>query len=176
VAHLQSSLRDMRIEAVRAQETPLEPLSFSIFRLFETTGDRAVFERAYFDRRRRLAGLALTSVIDDADMYLSTLSDLMWEVCNEYTWALPAHLPVGIDQIQANRVPPEQVVDLFAAHTANMLAEIISLLGPRLPAWLSYRVRAEIDHRVLRPIFYDPQHFWWESASMNWASVCGGCV
>src|SRR5690606_10718592 len=90
VAHLQSFLRDMRIEAVRAQETPLEPLSFSILRLFEPTGDRAVFERAYFDRRRRLAGLALTSVIDDADMYLSTLSDLMWEVCNEYTWALPA--------------------------------------------------------------------------------------
>jgi hypothetical protein len=73
-------------------------------------------------------------------------------------------------------VPPEQEVDLFSAHTAHILAETTSLLGERLPDWLHYRVRAEIQRRIFQPIFDSPYHFWWESAPMNWASVCGGCV
>lgn len=174
--HLQTFLCGMRIEAARAQETPLEPLSFSLFRLFETTGERADFERVYFDRRRRLAGLVLTSVVDHTSDYLTTLSDLIWEICNEYTWALPAHLPIGVVQVRENRLPPEQVVDLFAAHTAHMLAETVSLLGPQMPDFLRYRVCVEVERRLFKPIFSDPHHFWWESALMNWASVCGGCT
>lgn len=175
-SHLQSFLSDMGFEAIRAQETPLELLSFSLFRLFETTGDRAAFERVYFDRRRRLAGLVLTTVIEDTDEYLTSLSDLIWEICNEYTWSLPAHLPVGIEQVLTNPVPPPQVVDLFAAHTAHMLAEIVSLLGERLADWLHFRVRTEVEQRIFQPAFHDSYRFWWESASMNWASVCGGCA
>jgi hypothetical protein len=175
-SHLQSFLEEMRIEAVRACETPLQPLPFSVFQLFETTGDRADFELLYFDRRRRLAGLTLATVIDDTDEYLFTLSDLVWEICNEYTWALPAHLPVGIDQVIANPEPPEEIVDLFAAHTAHMLAEVVSLLGDRLPGWLHYRIRTEVEQRVFQPMFHESDRFWWETARMNWASVCGGCV
>lgn len=174
--HLQAFLRDQRFEAARAQTTPLEPLSFSLFQLFETTGDRAAFERVYFDRRRRLAGLALTSVVDETDDYLPALNDLIWDICGEYSWCLPAHLPIGIDQARANRVPPEQVVDLFSAHTAHMLAEVLALLGDRLPDWLHYRVRAEVNQRAFHPVFDDPRHFWWESTTMNWAAVCGGCI
>jgi len=175
-AHLQSFLKEARAEAARAKEVPLEPISFSLFRLFETTGDRDAFQQAYFDRRRRLAGLILTTVLDETDAYLETLDDLIWEICNEYTWALPAHLPVGIEQVRVSRVPPEQVVDLFSAHTAHILAETISLLGERLPDWLHYRIHTEIQRRVFQPVFDSPYHFWWESAPMNWASVCGGCV
>jgi hypothetical protein len=174
--HLQSFLDDMRLEALRAQKTPLEALSFSLFRLFETTGDRADYQRVYFDRRRRFAGMVLTTVIDESDASLTSLCDLIWEICNEYTWALPAHLPVGIDLVIANPVSPEQVVDLFAAHTAHMLAEVVSLLGERLPDWLHYRVRTEAERRVFQPASHASHRFWWETASMNWASVCGGCA
>ena len=175
-AHLQPFLSDMRAEADRAQSTALEPLTFRLFHLFEATGDREAYERLYFDRHRRLLGLALTSVIDETDNYLSALEDLIWAVCNEYTWALPAHLPVGVAVAAAHRVPPEQVVDLFAAHTAHALAEVASLLGERLDPWLHYRIRTEIERRIFQPAFYDPVHFWWESAPMNWAAVCAGCV
>ena len=174
--HLQLFLGDMRLEAQRAHETPVEPLLFSLFQLFEVTGDRAAYESVYFDRRRRMAGLALTTALDETDDYLVTLNNLIWEICNEYTWSLPAHLPVGVDQVQANCVPPEQMVDLFAAHTAHMLAEVISLLGSRLPDWLHYRVRTEIERRIFQPVFVDSRHFWWESTPMNWAAVCGGCI
>src|SRR2546422_1009099 len=49
--------------------------------------------------RRRLVGLALTSVIDQTDVYREALENLIWELCNEYTWSLPAHLPVGVEVI-----------------------------------------------------------------------------
>jgi hypothetical protein len=174
--HLQQYLKETRAEAARAQEFPLEPIPFSLFRLFETTGDRAAFQHVYFDRRRRLAGLLLTTVLDETNTYLETLNDLIWEICNEYTWSLPAHLPVGIEQVRASHVPPEQEVDLFSAHTGHILAETISLLGERLPDWLHYRIRTEIQRRIFQPVFDSLYHFWWESAPMNWASVCGGCV
>lgn len=174
--HLQRLLTDLRDEAGRAQATSIVPLSFDLFRRFEASGDRAAFERAYFDRRRRLLGLALTAAIDESDAPLPALADLIWELCNEYSWALPAHLPVGVAAVQANRLPPEQVVDLFAAHTAHALAETLALLGERLDPWLHYRVRAEVERRIFQPLFHDPHHFKWEWEPINWAAVCGGCA
>jgi Heparinase II/III-like protein len=172
--HLQQFLADMRAEAARAQSTPLTPLPFSLFHLFETSGDRATYELPYFDRRRRLLGLALAAAIDEADDDLPALADLIWELCNEYTWSLPAHLPIGV--AVAHHVPPEQVVDLFAAHTAHALAEALALLGERLDPWLQYRVRTEVERRIFQPLFHDPRHFVWEAARTNWAAVCAGCA
>jgi hypothetical protein len=175
-AHLGRFMAGMRAEAERARSTPIPPLPFDLFHLFETTGDRTAYETPYFDRRRRLAGLALTAVLDETDNYLPALADLIWEICNEYTWSLPAHLPVGVDAVQAHHVPPEQVVDLFAAHTAHALAEVPSLLGDRLDPWLVYRIRGEVERRIFEPLFTDPHHFEWESLPMNWSAVCGGCA
>ncbi len=174
--HLEQYLSELRSDAEQARSTPLKPLSFSLFQLFETSGDRAEYEHAYFDRRRRLAALALTIAIDDADDSLPALCDLIWELCNEYTWSLPAHLPVGIESVQGYRLPPEQIIDLFAAHTAHALAEIVALLGERLDSWLHYRVRTEIERRIFQPLFNTPHHFKWEYEPINWAAVCAGCV
>jgi len=176
VPHLQHMLQEIRAEAQRANASLVEPLTFDLFHLFETTGERAAYERVYFDRRRRLVGLALATVIDETDTYIPGLNNVIWEICNEYTWALPAHLRVGIDAVEGYRVPPEQVVDLFAAETAQMLAEALSVLDGMLDPWLQYRIRNEVERRVFRPVFHDPRQFEWESAPMNWAAVCGGGI
>jgi hypothetical protein len=175
-AHFQQFLAELRSEAAQARSTPIPPLPFSLFHLFETTGDRGEYERPYFDRRRRLLALALETAVDQTDANLPALHDLIWELCNEYTWAMPAHLPVGIATVQAHRLPPEQIIDLFAAHTAHALAETLALLGERLDSWLHYRVRTEIERRVFQPLFHDPRHFKWEVEPINWAAVCGGCA
>lgn len=174
--HFQQFLAELRREAARARSTPIPALPFSLFHLFETTGDRAAYERPYFDRRRRLAALVLETAVAQTDTSLPALHDLIWEVCSEYTWALPAHLPVGVEAVQAYRLPPEQIIDLFAAHTAHALAETLALLGERLDPWLHYRVRTEIEQRIFQPLFHDPRHFKWEVEPINWAAVCGGCV
>lgn len=173
---LQAFFEDVRNEADRAQLTPLNPLSFSIFRLFETIGDRSIYQDAYFDRRRRLVALVICTIIDETDCYLPALSDLIWEICNEYTWALPAHLPAGIDHVKAHPLPPEQIVDLFAAETAHTLAELLSIFGNKVDSWLQHRIRTEIKKRIFYPIFNLEHHFEWETAKMNWAAVCGGSI
>ena len=174
--HLQQFLSELRTEAAQARSTPIPALPFSLFHLFETSGDRGAYERPYFDRRRRLLALTLEAVIDETDDNLPALHDLIWELGNEYTWVLPAHLPVGITAVRSYRLPPEQVIDLFAAHTAHALAEVLALLGERLDPWLHYRVRTEIERRIFRPLFHNPHHFKWEYEPINWAAVCAGCA
>lgn len=174
--HLQVFLGELRDAAERAAATPIPALPFSLFRTFETDGTRPPFQRPYFDRRGRLLALALTSWLDETDDYLPALHDLLWAICDEYAWSVPAHLPVGVVAAREHRVPPDQVVDLFAAETAHALSETVTLLGDRLDPWLAYRVRNEIERRVFRPLFHDPVRFGWESATHNWAAVCAGAV
>ncbi|HEU5327045.1 MAG TPA: heparinase II/III family protein [Thermomicrobiales bacterium] len=174
--HLQDVLAEMRAEAHRAQTEPIPTLPFSAFYRFEAEGTRREYEAPYFARRGRLLGLVLTAVVDETDEPLPALADLLWAICDEYTWAVPATIPVGVAANVASHREPWEVVDLFAAETAHALAETLYLLGGRLNPWLHYRVRAEIERRVFRPLFHDPVHFGWESVTNNWAAVCAGSV
>ncbi len=174
--HLQPILQEAREEARRASTAPIPDLTFAQFHTFESAGTRVEFERPYFERRGRLVALTLVLVVDRSDEYVRDLENLIWEICNEYTWCLPACLPGGLEACEADRVPPEQTVDLFAAETSHALAEALFLLGDRLNRWIHYRVRREIERRVFRPLFHDPVHFDWESSVSNWASVCAGAV
>lgn len=161
-------LAELRAEAERAtlSEPPLLPLS--LLRTFERSGERRGYEDRYFDRRRRLNGLALTALVDGTDAHLEALENLIWAMLDEYTWALPACLG------NLDGRPEEAVVDLFAAETAHALAETLALLGEHLDPRLHRRVRAEVERRVFRPLFDDARPLWWESAPSNWAAVCAG--
>lgn len=174
--YLQAFLSEMRLEAQQAHQSPIVPLTFQLFQQFETSGERASYEQFYFMRRRHLVALVLGIVIDGHDDYWDAINNLLWEICNEYTWALPAHIPVGIDRVKAERLPPDQVIDLFASETAHMLAEINDLLGDQLAGWLSYRIHHEIERRIFQPMFNHAQAFKWETDTHNWAAVCGGCI
>lgn len=174
--HLRDLLNEMRAAAARAMSTPPPPLPFARFREFEDNGTRKGYENSYFDRRGRLLALATVASVDETDEPLPALEDLLWAICDEYAWAPPAHLPVGVAAARANRRPPETIVDLFAAETGHALAETLFLLRDRLHPWLDYRIRSEIERRVFRPLFHDPVPFGWESAANNWAAVCGGAV
>jgi hypothetical protein len=171
--HLQALLGELRIEAERAQTEPVPVLPFRRFQEFETSGEREGYQQPYFERRRRLLGLVMVSVLDETDAYLPVIEDMIWAICDEYTWCVPAHLPLGVEANRANWVPPEQQIDLFGAETAYALAETLWLLGDRLHPWIAYRVRREVDRRVFH-IAYSPRHFGWEGAAHNWAAVIGG--
>jgi hypothetical protein len=169
-------LTELRAAARTAEATPIPALPFRQFRRFEDDGDRQGFERPFFDRRGRLLALAISAVVDETAAPIPALEDVIWEICNEYSWAPPACLPVGVAAVRAHHWPPEQVVDLFAAETAHALAETLYLLGDRLQPWLNYRVRSEIERRVFRPLCDDPVHFGWEGNTNNWAAVCAGAA
>uniref|UniRef100_UPI001B7FC33F hypothetical protein n=1 Tax=Actinoalloteichus spitiensis TaxID=252394 RepID=UPI001B7FC33F len=84
---------DLRAAAEDAVSAGPPPLRFREFAAFRERGDRLGYERPYFARRRQLAALALTVLVDDRPDQATALNDLVWAVCDEHTWALPAHLP-----------------------------------------------------------------------------------
>jgi hypothetical protein len=166
----------IREEAERALVEPIPTLRFSQFHLYEKEGTRLEYERPYFDRRRRLLGLTLAALLDDTGRYLQALEDLIWEICGEYTWSVPAHIPFGLEASLAGSRSVPHVIDLFAAETAHGLAETLYLLEDKLNPWIAYRIRSEIEERTLKSLFDNPVPFHWEYCTHNWGSVCAGAV
>lgn len=92
---LASFYRDLSSYGERALNESLPSLSFGFYRKFGDTGERKLYEDAYFERRGRLAAIALLAVDSNAPRWIETLEDMLWDVSGEYTWCLPAHLGTG---------------------------------------------------------------------------------
>ncbi len=153
--------------------TPIPSLPYSAFKLFFTTGNRDIYEKPYFDRRRMLDCAALLSLIyPDEPAYLDRLMDVIYAICDEYTWCLPAHQGT-LDKNDNG------VIDLFASETGLYLAEIYTLLGDRLEPLIRERILAEIERRIFAPFLATRpyEHYSrWETGTSNWTAVCMGSV
>jgi len=120
----------------KAGDNPRLELKYSEYKLFYVTGDRNVYEHQYFARRRGLAAAAMLSLIyPEEEKYLIRAMDEIFAMCNEFTWAVPAH--------QRNIENISQVhIDLFAAETGVMLAEIYTILEDRLDFLIKKRINS----------------------------------
>ncbi len=166
----QPLLREIIHEAELARDNAMPPLSYDLFRQFELNGDREQYQHVYFARRERLAACAIAAMVSADPQHIDVLQETIWEICNEYTWCLPAHLGAN------NPVSPQQMIDLFAAETAHALAEILTILVDQIAPAIAQRIRDEIERRLFQPMCMEDVRFDWETADHNWASVCGGCV
>ncbi|GLX66959.1 heparinase II/III domain-containing protein [Paenibacillus glycanilyticus] len=169
--HLEPLFAEARAASDLAKREPFPELKFSDLRLFAAQGTRLEYETPYFERRNRFISLLLVVLLEQEPSDLQALEDLIWEICGEYTWCLPAHLPMSPD-----RIPPRQRVDLFAAETAHALAEALYLLGDLLDPQVADRVRDEVEERVFQPLFESSSAFGWESSTSNWSAVCSGAA
>jgi hypothetical protein len=158
----------------RAQEaagTPIPAITFRTYQRYAVDGDRSEFESVYFARRRRLFAAAIGALLSE-EVPLTEVENLMWAVCDEYAWALPPHIRDRDDP--EPELPHAQWVDLYAAETAFILAEISNLLADRLDPLVRHRAGEEVERRVLVPF---RQRKWnWEKAPTNWAGVCAAGV
>jgi Heparinase II/III-like protein. len=169
----------------------LPELGFAAFMRFYRDGDRSEYEGKYFERRRRLGIFAIAALAlgeAEGEGFLRALEEVLWSICGEYSWCLPAHLPpppVGGSReadgaLGGGAAPPaDRFVDLFSAETAFALAEIRGLLGPRLAPEVAHRVASEVDRRVLGGLIEGSlsegsYQYDWESLRNNWAAVCAG--
>ena len=143
---------------------PVEALPYHQFRRYYLDGDRRSFEKFYFGRRQALNTACFLSLLyPEKPQYLEKAQDLIFAMCNEFTWALPAH-----QKTLENYNPVH--IDLFAAESALNLSEVYVLLEHRLDAFLLRRIREEIRRRILEP--YKSRAFFWETAATNWTAVC----
>ena len=128
-------------------------LPANLFLEFKENGNRSHYEARYFERRSRLAGLALAECVEGQGRYLRSIVDGVWLVCEEAFWGLPAHTGaqhsgVGLPDIA------DPVIDLFAAETAVTLAYVHYLLGEELAAispLIPARIVGEVKRRILDP-------------------------
>ncbi len=143
----------------------IAPLSHTLYDEFKITGRRIGFENVYFDRRRRLCSTFMMCKVY-GDEYIPELCSLIYAVCDEETWALPAHTAASEDI--------RHEIDLFAAETAMTLKEMAYLMGGSLPEDVRTRIDAEITERVIN--VFESRRFGWETAEENWSAVCAGCI
>lgn len=146
----------------------IETIKFSKFRLFKDCGDRTQYQEVFFKRQHRLYAMAfMTMLYPENEQYLELLQDTIWEICDLYVWALPAH----IDNIEKNNIGE---LDLDATSMAYALCIIKYALKDRLHPLIISRIDAEIDRRIVEPFFKQRWH--WEYRANNWTAVCCGSV
>ncbi len=160
--------------------TPIPSLPYSSFKLFYETGDREKAQSdpitGYFPRRERLHSFAQLAWLYGREEDLHELEDVIWAVCDEYTWSLPAHLKRGkgenafIDKLENG----DYMVDLFAAETADALAEIVYHLGDKIAPIIRKRVAYLLEERTFSQVLQNT--FGWMRGTNNWATVCAGSV
>lgn len=141
---------------------------FSQFRLFADIGDRNIYQKTFFQRQHRMFTCAVLSLIyPENEEYFTLLQDTIFEICDLYVWALPAHMP----SITENN---NTELDLDACTIAMALAIIKKLLSDRLHPLIKARIDAEIDRRIVEPFLKQRWH--WEFRQNNWTTVCAGSV
>ena len=153
------------------RSTPLPQLTPVLYSQVHRTGERLPFERVWQERRRRLARAAVRLLLDPATracpggVWWGQLLAAIQELLAEPAWAWPAHVrdPSGIGP---------DVIDLFAAETANLCGELVTLFGPWLPpAWVA-AMRQRVVVGMVEPFLAHPERYGWTAQPSNWNAVC----
>lgn len=162
---------EVRRVAAECLNEPVPLLPYTKFKIFYETGNRYIYENPYFERRKRLNAYALMAKLTGEQKYIDALEDIIWHICDEYTWALPAH--VGLDKTIAEQ---KIFLDLFACETGFALAECYSLLEDTLSDLIKRRIREELQTRIIDSFLQRKESYFWETVKSNWAAVCAGSV
>ncbi|MDC3416777.1 heparinase II/III family protein [Aquibacillus salsiterrae] len=178
--NLKTMIEEIVNEAESILQEPVQEITYNAFKRFFEDGSRLDYEKVYFAKRHRLTTFALANLLyPENKKYLDALQEIIWGICNEYSWCLPAHINNGPetsldDKFSLEEKQLEYTVDLFAAETSFALSEILKLTKDNLDPLICERIRQEIYRRVVWP--YSRQHYHWESATHNWAAVCAGSI
>jgi hypothetical protein len=70
--------------------------TYTLYRQFEHTGFRRGYEKIHFARRSMLTRAVLEFIMGD-DSRRDIIHDLLWSICEETSWVLPAHEEQGPD-------------------------------------------------------------------------------
>ncbi len=160
---------EIRERAIGHRDEPLPELSDQLYADFSRTGRRLPFERIYFERRRRLGDIAVAALFEtipeNERIWISALVEKIEGLMAEESWALPAHVNVssGKDSLQ---------IDLFAAETANLMAELVTVFGDALPKDLVRRIFDRLHKETFENYLQRRMEFGWPFQAHNWNAVC----
>ena len=149
----------------------IDALKYTEFRLYGLNGNRTVFQKPYYERRVQVeTAVILALIYPEEQKYLDYAMDMIFAICNEYCWSIPAHQPRLLEVVNKTHL------DLFACETGYMLAEVYTLLGDRLEPLIRERIKTEVEKRVINSFLKTTTWGWEIKNTANWAAVCGGSV
>jgi hypothetical protein len=149
--------------------SPLPTLTDELYADFFKTGARLPFENIYFERRRRLGRAAMAVLLGDESVRARLLPSFLrklGEIMDEESWSLPAHVwtePTGKNP---------WMIDLFAAETANNLADLLVVFASALPADLARRIKTRLHTQICENYVAPRAPFTWLQITNNWNAVC----
>lgn len=124
------------------------PIPESVFGEFRANGNRANYERLSFGLRKQMVCLVMAEIMEHKGILMEDIIKGLDYFKKEIWWGVSAHYP------QNKPDPNNQVVDLFNAETANMLAWTIYMLHDELEGikpGICEIIKKEIDRRFLLP-------------------------
>lgn len=134
-------------------------LPASLYMDFKRTGDRAKYEGLTFSRRGDLLNLTIAECIEAQGEYLDSIINLVWMICEETSWVIPAHNHKG-------EVPDIEYmtnIDLFSAETGALISWVYYFLGDtiaKVAPTVKRRMEIEVKKHILDP-FLQYNHYWW---------------
>lgn len=134
---------------------------------YYSTGRRA--DEEHIKRRGNCISLAIAYWLYEDKKYLNELIDVIYIICNEFTWCIPAHSHMEqnphIDYVI-------RTIDLYQTTTARILTEVAVLLGDKLPYYVTERIEYELRRRVFDGYKKYPYFHAAEGQLNNWSTVC----
>jgi hypothetical protein len=156
------------VEAAYAEvEQPMPEPTDELYAEFSRTGNRLLFEERYFERRRRFSRAAMAILLDQdhGSAIRRSLVDKLTSIFQEESWALPAHV---IPSSGKNSME----IDLFAAETANMMAEALDLFGGIIPTDLAGGIRERLKRTIFENYIDNHLLIPFTTTTNNWNGVC----
>lgn len=184
---LKDSLVYLREKGEEFRKSEIPGLPYRFYTLFDTNGDRREFEKPYFERRNRLLVYGLSSWLWKKSEDIKALEDIVWAICDEYSWCLPAHMggkslspseeiTMRNGIVGRGRFDNSLALDLFACETGFALAECCAMLENVLSPPVMERARNEVYRRLIKSYLEYGALQHWELLKMNWCAVCAGSL
>jgi hypothetical protein len=159
--------------AEQAASTPIPSLPATLYLEFKRSGQREGYQEPLRQRRDMHTALTLAECLEHQGRFLDPLMDVTWAICEESSWAMPAHQTELADI-------DHPIIDLGAAMTGAQLAEMNGVLGAELDPLVGKRIRDEVNRRLLTPYLARHDHWWLYNtanrAVNNWTAVCNGNI
>lgn len=150
-------------EAEKYIGTCWESTNIMLFSEYVRNGNRSNFQNFSFNKRGKLAILALGEIMEGKGRFLPDIFNGMFSICEETWWGVPSHYG-SIIPFQS-----KQTLDLFNAQTGGLMAWMYYMFKEPIRDFtplLEKRILEEISRRIL--VEGKNSNQWWREANSNW--------
>lgn len=162
----QNLLAEILPRATSEAAQPLPELSAELYGEYHLSGNRLKFESVYFERRRRLARAVFCALFaPDAQAWMPVVLRHWDDIFAEESWALPAHVSDSSGR-------DAYTIDLFAAETANLMAELLNVFGSEAVNERHEKILSRLREQFFVNYLEHPERRRWSEMTHNWNAVC----